>query len=276
VTRVWVSFLLAAFAASPVLAREIAPAAMDALPSADVIFLGEIHDNAAHHENQARAVRAIAPRAIVFEMLTPDQAARVPQDRSDAAAMDAAIGWTARGWPDFRLYQPIFAAAPDARIYGADVSEDEVRRALVEGAGPVFGVDAARFGLNTPLSADEAAARQAEQAEAHCGAMPSDALPGMVEVQRLRDATLARAAIAAVADTGGPVVVITGTGHARRDWGAPAVLVPAAPVLTVLSVGQIEADASGVAEDAPPFDLWVVTPPQPGRGDPCAVFRGTE
>ena len=270
--RVFLSFLLAACAASPVLAREVGPEAMDDLPSADIVFLGEIHDNAVHHANQARAVRAMQPRALVFEMLTPDQAARVPADRSDVAAMDAALGWSASGWPDFSLYQPIFAAAPDARIYGADVYEDEVRRALVEGAGPVFGVDAARFGLDTPLSEEEATRRQAEQAEAHCGAMPPEALPGMVEVQRLRDATLARAAIAAVADTGGPVVVITGTGHARRDWGAPAVVMPAAPVLTVLSVGQIE----GQAEDDPPFDLWIVTDPQPGRGDPCAVFHGTE
>jgi uncharacterized iron-regulated protein len=32
-----------------------------------------------------------------------------------------------------------------------------------------------------------------------------------------------------MAATGGPVVVITGTGHARRDLGAPAKLALAAP-----------------------------------------------
>ena len=42
----------------------------------DVVILGEIHDNPAHHEVQAERVADIQPRALVFEMLTPEQAAR--------------------------------------------------------------------------------------------------------------------------------------------------------------------------------------------------------
>ncbi len=65
-----------------------------------------------------------------------------------------------------------------------------------EGAAAVFGAAAARFGLDAPLPEDEQAAREAEQAEAHCGALPAEMLPGMVEAQRLRDAALARAVAA--------------------------------------------------------------------------------
>ena len=95
-------------------------------------------------------------------------------------------------------------------------------------------------------------------------------MPGMVEAQRLRDAALARATLQAMADTGGPVAVIAGSGHARRDWGIPAALAVAAPELSVLSVGQIEAE--GAAEPEQPFDLWLVTEPTP-REDPCAAFN---
>ena len=104
--------------------------------------------------------------------------------------------------------------------------------------------------------------------EAHCDALPEDILPGMVEAQRLRDAALARAVLAAMAETGGPVAVITGNGHARRDWGLPRMLARAAPDLTLVSIGQFEAPP----EDDPPFDLWLVTTPAP-RDDPCAAFR---
>lgn len=106
------------------------------------------------------------------------------------------------------------------------------------------------------------------QAEAHCDALPETMLPGMVLAQRVRDAALARAALRALDDTGGPVLVFTGNGHARTDWAMPAKLARAAPDVSVLSVGQLEA----APDDSPPYDLWVVTP-EAERPDPCDAFR---
>ena len=262
----------AATFALPVAAGEVAADALTRLPKADVVILGEVHDNPVHHANQAAAVAALAPQALVFEMLTPAQAARAasapPATRGDRAALERALGWAGSGWPDFALYYPIFAAAPRARIYGAAMPIAAVRRAVKMGAAPVFGAGAARYGLTTPLPAAQQAARQSAQQRDHCDALPPDLLPGMVAAQRLRDAALARAVVRAMADTGGPVAVITGSGHARRDWGVPAVLARAAPSLTVLSIGQLEAPAG----PDQPFDLWLVAPPAP-RDDPCAAFR---
>lgn len=251
-------------------AGEIWPEGLDALPSADVVILGEVHDNPAHHANQARAVAALKPAALVFEMLTPEEAARTPADRRDAAAMAAALGWDASGWPDFAMYHPIFLAAPEARVFGGEVERDSARRAVSEGAAVVFGPEAARYGLDQALPPAEQAARDAEQFAAHCEAMPIEMMGGMVEAQRLRDAALARAVVQAMAETGGPVAVIAGSGHARKDWGLPAVLAMAAPELRVLSIGQGEAGPERDAEA--PFDLWLVTPPAE-REDPCAVLQ---
>ena len=257
--------LLAAAAA----AREIGPGDLSALPPAQVVVLGEVHDNPLHHANQAAAVAALAPGALVFEMLTPDQAALVtPLSIGDAAALADALQWEASGWPDFTLYHPIFLAAPGARIYGAAFDREAISGAAKEGAAAVFGPEAARFGLAKPLAEPDVADRIAEQAEAHCDALPPEMLPGMVEVQRLRDAGLARAALQALVETGGPVAVITGNGHARSDRGMPAALAAAAPEVTILSVGQFESPPEG----DPPFDLWLVTAPAE-REDPCAAFR---
>jgi len=248
-------------------AGPIPPEALDHLPVADVVVLGEVHDNPAHHENQARALAALQPRALVFEMLTPDQVRRLPAERSDPVALEAALGWRAAGWPDFAMYHPLFTVAPAAQIFAGAMARADVVRSMREGAAAVFGPDAAGYGLTAVLAPPLRAALEAEQAQAHCEALPAELLPGMVEAQRLRDAALARAVVAAMAATGGPVAVITGTGHARKDRGVPLVLAGAAPALRVLAIGQAEADPGADA----PFDLWLITAPV-DRGDPCAVF----
>ena len=247
--------------------------ALAQVPQADIVILGEVHDNPDHHAWQAEAVADLQPAALVFEMLLPDQAAAVTSDlRDDAQALEQALGWEARGWPDFAMYHPIFTAAPEAAIFGADLPRDSVRAAMSDGAAAVFTEtfreDPVAFGLDQPLPPDMQETREALQDAAHCHALPEALLPGMVEAQRLRDAAIARAAIAAHAATGGPVAVITGTGHARSDWGVPAVLALVAPELSVHAVGQMEAEPDGDA----PFDQVRVTDPAE-RDDPCAAFH---
>jgi uncharacterized iron-regulated protein len=258
--------------AVPVLADEVALADLDRSDTyrgADVVVLGEVHDNPVHHAHQARAVAAIAPKALVFEMLKPEAARKMPATLPDANSLAQLLGWEASGWPDFAMYFPIFAAAAQARVYGAEVPRDAAQQAFDIGIAAVFGDGAEAYGLTDPLPHEEQARREAEQAEAHCNALPPDLLPGMVDVQRLRDAALARAVVRAMAETGGPVAVITGNGHARRDTGLPAVLARVAPALNVLSIGQFEE----AAPDAPPHDLWLLTAATP-RDDPCRSLTG--
>lgn len=242
-----------------------------ALPATaqDIVILGEVHDNPAHHAEQAARVAALKPRALVFEMLTPDQAARVTPDLiADPEAMAEALDWAESGWPDFAMYHPIFAAAPEAAIFGALVPREAARAVIEGGLAESFGDGAGAYGLSEPLPEAEQAAREALQLAAHCDALPEKMLPGMVAVQRLRDAVLARAVIRAMEETGGPVAVITGNGHARRDWGVPSYLARVAPDLEVFVLGQ--------TEDGAPlqggFDE-VVSAPAVARPDPCAAFR---
>lgn len=251
----------------PAIGDKIPPELLDQPIQADVIILGEVHDNPVHHQNQARAVAAIKPAAIVLEMLTAEQAGRVTaENRSDAAALAKVLDWQTGGWPDFAMYHPILMAAPKAVIFGGGLPRDQVRRAVREGALAVFGT-AQNFGLDQPLEVDEQALREDLQMQAHCNALPKNLLPGMIEAQRLRDAALAAAVLAARAETGGPVVLITGNGHARRDWGVPRALAQAAPDLSVQTIAQFEE----TAWPDPPFDAYLITPAAP-RDDPCAAF----
>lgn len=259
--------LALALAAAPAFAQEITVEEIATLPPVDVVFFGELHDNPWHHANQAEAVAAIGPKAVVFEMITAETAEKVtPELLEDKAALSEALGWAESGWPSFDMYYPVFAAAPDARIYGALVPGEAVRAAIMGGdVVAAFGEGAEAYGLAAPLEPAEQEDREAGQLAAHCNALPETLLPGMVLGQRLRDATMAREIVRAYDETGGPVVVITGNGHARLDWGAPRLLPER---LSVRSIGQLER----APEDSPPHDAWIVTPAAE-REDPCAAFK---
>ncbi len=235
--------------------------------TADVVVLGEVHDNPHHHLAQAEWIGAIAPAAVVFEMLGEEQAEQVNAGWDDLDALGARLEWEASGWPSFDIYAPIFEAARGVPVFGAAIPRDAARAAMQNGIIETFGPDAARFGLDQALPNTVQATREAFQQAAHCNALPDHLLPMMVDIQRLRDAELARATLAALEAEGGPIVVITGNGHARTDWGLPVYLTAAAPTVRVFSLGQSE---DGRAPDGV-FDL-VIDAPGVDRDDPCAVF----
>lgn len=243
--------------------------ALDALRGADVVILGEVHDNPMHHQRQAQLLLELQPKAVVWEMITAEQAGGLdPDTLADAEQTAKQLGWDASGWPEFRLYAPVFAAAKGARQYGALVPREEASEALEQGVAAYFGVEAsARFGLDQPLPDAEQAAREADQQANHCNAMPLEMLPVLVDFQRLRDASLAAAADKALADTGGPVAVITGNGHARTDRGLAVYLAKARPDAEIRSLGQSE---DGLISGQ--FDL-VLDAPSVERPDPCLAFR---
>lgn len=258
----------------PVLAEQLSGDDWSEFPAADIVVIGEVHDNPHHHRNQARAVAALKPGAIVFEMLTPELAANVTaENRNDPDALSQALEWEARGWPDFLMYFPIFSAAPDAAIIGGGTPKDVVRRATIEGAATAFGDGSAIFGLDQGYADDVQTELENEQKAAHCDALPLEVLPGMVEAQRLRDAAIAQASLAAVFESHarastGPVIVIAGNGHARSDFGVPSLLEKLPEQFSVLSIGQFESDPM----DPPTFDFWIVTEGVE-RADPCEAFK---
>ncbi len=260
-----ISSILIAIAA-PVASDSISPFHINDFDGFDIIIVGETHDDPTHHQMQADIISMVHPTAVVFEMLNEVQAETVTPDRRDATDLGELLAWEDSGWPTFEIYAPIFAALGDAAIIGAAASDTQAAHARDDSVA-AFGDDADKFGLTADLPATEQLAREAEMQAGHCGALPDEMLPWFVDQQRFRDAMFARAALDAFEKFGGSVVVITGNGHARTDWGMPVYLDAAAPDVNVLSIGQItEHDADR------PYDLWRITPPV-DRPDPCAAFQ---
>ncbi len=255
-------------AARPGLAQELIPDDVtDAMRAADVVILGEIHDNPQHHLVQTEAIEAISPSAVVWEMVTEEGAQRLAQKAAtNPEELSRILRWAESGWPPLSMYYLIFQAA-DVPIYGAMVPRSAARAAMERGAATTFGADAARFGLTVPLAPEDQAEREADQLAAHCDALPQEMLPQMVAIQRLRDAVLARAILRAVDETGTPVAVITGNGHARKDRGIPTFLSRLRPGLKVFVLGQSEDGAVNGDFDA------VIDSPEAEREDPCKAFE---
>lgn len=255
-----------------------APALAARLDAADIVILGEVHDNAAHHRAQAWAIGRLRPAGLAFEMIPRASEAGIRAllaEGGTPAEIGPAIGWERIGWPDWALYRPLFDSWR-AQVYtGGALPMQALRDASAAGAAAA--ATDRRFApvLATPLDAEAQAAAEDEMVAAHCDKLPRDAAPGMVEVQRLRDASFASAALRARAASGGQTVLVTGNGHARTDRGVPFYLGAVAPELRVASLGLLETDATAPAlgdYGALPYDyVWFTAPAE--RPDPCAAFE---
>lgn len=227
---------------------------VERLSSAAIIILGERHDNPVHHEWQARLIAALSPEGLAFEMVPREKEAAANAARAEGGDLADALDWAESGWPDWALYAPLFAAAPEAEIAGGGVGRDALRLSVKQGAAAAMGPAGARYRLADRLPEAVVEDMIEEQDEAHCDALPAAMLPGMVEAQQLRDASFADAALRLAESGRAPVVLITGNGHARTDRGAPLYLRRAAPAVKTLSVGLVETE--GAAASAP-LDLVI-------------------
>jgi len=249
------------------------------LAEADIVILGEVHDNEEHHLGQAWLVERLKPTGLAAEMIPRSSEEGVNvflEQDGDPGEIGPAIGWDRLGWPDWAFYRPVFEAAPLKVVTGGALGRRVIRQAIGDGAGPAAAASADPAlvrAVATTLPEGAQAAMEAEMITAHCDKLPASAAPGMVEAQRLRDASFAAAALRALEIGGGKTVLITGNGHARKDRGVPIYLTELMPEATVLSVGFVETELdarTGLSDQ--PFDfIWATLPAD--RPDPCLAFQ---
>jgi len=245
---------------------------------ADLLLIGEVHDNAAQHRMRLRWLEALTARrrvVIALEQLDAAQQGALDRARSDDAAAAArgeplgqrarriaeAAGFDFRGW-HWDYYRPVIELAlrRDLPLVAANLSRAEtmaVARGRASPEPPPAG-----------WSADDQRALEDSIRAGHCGMLPESTIAPMAAAQRSRDARLARSIVDARARTGLPVVLLAGNGHVRRDIGVPRYLASLAPGARVLGIGLLEAGQEG----AGPFDEVAVTAAA-AREDPCRGLR---
>lgn len=251
----------------------------DAVRAADFVLIGEIHDNPEHHAIQARLIRTMTQAgrkpAVVLEMvpqgLQGELDAFEAEGSQDAAELGRRLKWEERGWPNWSTYQPIAEAALAAklRLHAGDLDRETIR-AIGRGDIPfetaVAYSDAMRDSLSKELRVS------------HCNLLPDEAIGPMIKVQQARDTAMATAMLDYGVEDG--AVLISGSGHARKDRGVPFVLAARDPGKSIVSIGLMEvqdgmtdfADYPGEGETALPFDFVMFTD-RANDVDHCAALK---
>jgi uncharacterized iron-regulated protein len=199
----------------------------DRARTAEVVYLGELHDNPLHHAIQARVLEEMilagARPAVAFEMIPETrQAALDGAIRSQASPVevDRQLGWAAQGWPDFMMYWPLMdlARRHGLPVVATDLDPAVTRRISRDGIG-ASGEDPARLRSALPddPARDQGIARRIRAA--HCDRVTEGRTLRMVEAWYARNVVIARRLVLAL--RGAPqVVVIIGRGH-QSPGGVP-------------------------------------------------------
>lgn len=220
---------------------------------ADVVVVGEQHDDPAHHELQRRLVTTLAADepgvAVGLEMLTWNL--QDPLDRYNAGEIDADGLATAVDWPKvwgftFELYKPILVDghAAGARFLAFNAPRDLVRAVRKKGIENL-GADELRALPDLDLGDREHRQwfRGIFGDSGH--PMKESDLDAFYAAQVVWDETMAERAVKALDDGARQVVVLAGVGHVARGRGIPQRVErrrPRAAVLSVVPLGDVDSE----------------------------------
>lgn len=208
-------------------------AVLDDLAGVDVVYLGEYHTVARHHDIQRRIVEDLARQkkslVLALEQLESFQQPEI--DRYNRGELDfdqlaAAIGWAHR-WRNYGQYRPVVEAAHDNNVpLLALNARSETIRQVARGGG----IDRLDGKLRAELPAevwlDDPAYRDrlALMMMVHAAANPESLRP-MIEAQIARDEAMAAALcgyLKSAAGRGRSAVVLCGEGHVAFGQGTVA------------------------------------------------------
>ena len=259
---------------------------LDRIKTADVLLLGETHDNPRHHDLQQQLLKArismgtkpaLVP-ALMMEQLNAENQQEL--DRALAGSNRDEVLKNVNGlikFTDWKPYSQLLEIAIDNKlpVIAANVSGKHLLPVTWRGFEAYDADELKRLAVEEVWSERREKYLVAHMGGAHCGELKEEMRLGLARSQRLRDALMADSAVPSV---GRGVVAIVGRDHARRDTGLPLYLAARAPAARVFSVGFVEVSPERAdpkdyetesATDEAPFDvLWFT--PRVERGNPCA------
>lgn len=251
---------------------------------ADVLLLGEIHDNPAHHVYQQKLLKArIASGsrpALMMEQLNAE----------DQPALDHALAGNDSEevlnsitklikFSDWQIYQPFLTIAVSNKlpVIAANVSNQQLQPVIWRGYAAIDAGELKRLMVEEVWSESRQNYLVKNMGGAHCGKLRDELRTGLTRSQRLRDALMVDTAVSSISRG---VVAIVGSSHARRDIGLPLYFAARDPKARIVSVAFVEVspgvtdprkyEADSATGDAPYDVIWFT--PRMERADPCADF----
>jgi uncharacterized iron-regulated protein len=187
------------------------------LADAELVLLGEKHDNPDHHNLRLAILRSLLstdPSAlIVMEMMTQAQQPAI-DSLSSGNPLPAADTWQQLlEWDDawqWQFYQPTLELALQnrVRLVAGNISAETMMAIYRSETAP-----------DQPLNQAQLAKLSEEIDISHCGMLPSSQIPAMVRVQQARDQQMADSLM----ETGefNKRILLAGNYHVRHDLSVP-------------------------------------------------------
>ena len=246
-----------------------------AIHYADIILLGEIHDNMFHHRARADLIGKIQSKefAIVSEHLVSGSetaySGRLLEDLET-------IGFNKKAW-SWPIHEVLYKKFEELGlpVFGGNLSQEDINNIYV---GKKF----SQSDTLTPIVKRSALDNKSKDkllndlVVGHCGVVQEDFLSFMFKVQRFRDASMAY-----IASKVTPAIVIAGNGHVRRDYGIPQILKKMNPNSNIISIAFLEIDKPSemtdnlikkFSKDVDTDYIWLTE--AVSRVDPCEKLRG--
>jgi uncharacterized iron-regulated protein len=243
------------------------------LAQQDVLLLGEVHDNALHHQRRGELLTELQRLQqqharslyVVAEHL---QSGKTVQFKGELLTDLERNGFSAKSW-QWPMHEPLFAAIrqADLPLMGGNLAPEQARAIARQGLS-AMPAELASILQQAPLVSSAEATLNQDLLDGHCGQLKPQHLPAMLLAQRARDAAM----FSALRDGGtGIAVLVAGNNHVRRDYGIPVIFQALLPARHLRVVGFVEdspaltSQLEGLQSE---FDYVWITPAQ-DRLDPC-------
>jgi len=265
--------------------------------SANVLLLGEIHDNRVHHVLQQKLLKAriksagdtaLKP-ALMMEQLDASSQPEIDKALANAdrgvALSDVTKLIRFSNWID---YQPFLAIAVDNKIpvIGVNTPNRDLQPVIWRGYSAYDADKLKRLAVEQVWNEKRQKYLETNMGGAHCGKLRDGLRVGLTRSQRLRDALMVDSAMSFFDRKGFErgMVAIVGSSHARRDIGLPLYFSARMPSAKIISLAFIEVSPdvkdprvyeSESATREMPFDLvWFTARVE--RKDPCANINAAK
>ncbi len=252
------------------------PEVIQQASQAEFLLIGEVHDNPDHHQLQLEILQGVAGAGmnptLIFEQFDIDHQALIDTHVSELEVLREKTEFDQRGW-DWALYLPLLELALEQgwQVRAGNFSRESLQTMSLDSLPDDLGQL-----LQAPMSADAQQRLRSDLLSSHCDMIDEAYIDKLFEAQRIRDAGLARSMINADA----PAALITGNGHARRDYGVAQILSDNLGA-QVITIGMIEVsrEARQLSEYLEGEDSlegiydFIVFTPRIRDQDPCEQFR---
>ncbi|MEH6824469.1 MAG: ChaN family lipoprotein [Motiliproteus sp.] len=276
---------------------------------ADVIYLGERHDNAEHHRIQLQLLQSLIDQGlrpvVGFEFFDTAQTGYLMQYAAGRASLMQLghgsgnplspeqylrnqLGWAERSDTDWGYYFALIELAKTHQLslFGADLPAPlklRLSRANLDG---LTAVEQQQLTMMPLVDGDYKSFMYARFRAGHCGWGMEPLLTRLYRTWQERNYRMASSVVAmSNAERQGPVVMILGGGHTEHNWAVVAQVQQQQPQLKQLNIGLQEiyieetplegylfADSEQWRSAGPRFDLFWFTQRQDYL-DPCATLN---